>query len=90
MFKKQITTLFITIDNSKVTLKTVVNILDSILTIFTSLNDFILYESSYKNCLRSVFHGPPSRTFCSSTLRKLSVRLQCIGDCLYLRDGRFN
>ncbi|CAF3690225.1 unnamed protein product [Rotaria sp. Silwood1] len=90
MFKNQITTLLITIDNNKVTLKTVVNIYDSILTVFTNLNDFMLYESSYKNRLRLFFHDPPPRSFCSSTLRKLSVRLQCIDDCLYLLDGRFN
>ncbi|CAF1406684.1 unnamed protein product [Adineta steineri] len=90
MFKKQIKTLLITIDDSRSMLDTVVNIVDDILTVFISLNDLILYESFYKNRVRLFFLNPPSPRFRSSTLRKLNIRLQCMSDCLYLLDGRFD
>ena len=32
----------------------------------------------------------PSLSFSSSTLRKLDLKVQTFGDCLYLLDGRFN
>jgi hypothetical protein len=68
----------------------VVNIFDYILTVFTSLNCLILYESSYEDRVPLLLDDPHLPTFRSSTLRKLNVRLQSFDDCLYLLDGRFN
>ncbi|CAF3298751.1 unnamed protein product [Rotaria sp. Silwood2] len=72
-FKKQITTLLITIDNNKET------------------REIVHYTNHrIKKRLRLFFDDPPPPTFRSSTLLKLSVRLQGIDDCLHLLDGRFN
>ncbi|CAF3169754.1 unnamed protein product [Rotaria sp. Silwood2] len=90
VFKNQITTLLLTIGNNMEAVDTVVNICDYILNVFTNLIYLILYESSYKNRVPLFFDDPPPPTFRSSTLLKLSVRLKCFGDCLYLLDGRFN
>ncbi|CAF3775208.1 unnamed protein product [Rotaria sordida] len=90
IFKNQIRTLFITIDNNKETTLTVVNICDYILTGFANLLYLKLYESSYKNRLRLLFDDPPPPTFHSSTLQKLNIKIQCFDDCLYFLDGRFN
>ncbi|CAF3169701.1 unnamed protein product [Rotaria sp. Silwood2] len=90
VFKHQITTFSLTIDNNKETVDTVVNICDYILNVFTNLIYLIFYESSYKNRVRLFFDDPPPPTFRSSTLLKLNVRLQCFADCLYLLDGRFS
>jgi len=82
IFKNQITTLFITIDNKKQMEKTVVNIFDYILTVCTSLIYLTLYESSYRNRVPLSLDDPPLPTFRSSTLTKVNIRLQDFDDCL--------
>ncbi|CAF3123260.1 unnamed protein product [Rotaria sp. Silwood2] len=96
IFKNQITTLFITLHNNNNNddydemLLSTRNIFDYIFTVFINLIHLTFYESSYKNRLSLYFAEPPSRTFRSSTLLKLNVRIQSFDDCLYLLDGRFN
>ncbi|CAF3851343.1 unnamed protein product [Rotaria sordida] len=90
IFKDQITTLFVTIDHNNEIELTIINICNYILTVFTSLICLTLYESSYKHRVLLWFDDPPLPTFRSSTLLKLNISVQCIEDCLYLLDGRFN
>ncbi len=70
-------------------LRSAANIFGYILTVFTSLIHLILYESSYKNCVRLNFDDP-LLNFRSSILRQLKIRVQSFQDCLCLLDGRFN
>ncbi|CAF1019815.1 unnamed protein product [Rotaria sordida] len=95
IFKDQITTLILTIDNNnnddyEEMLLSATNIFDYIFTVFTNLIHLIFYESSFKNRVPLYFADPPSHTFRSSTLLRLNVRLESFNDCLYLLDGRFN
>ncbi|CAF4038362.1 unnamed protein product [Rotaria sordida] len=96
IFKDQITTLILTIDNNNNSddyeemLLSATNIFDYIFTVFTNLIHLIFYESSFKNRVPLFFDEPLLSTFRSSTLLKLNVRLESFNDCLYLLDGRFN
>ncbi|CAF3060492.1 unnamed protein product [Rotaria sp. Silwood2] len=66
------------------------NIFDKILTVFTRLITFVLYESSDKNCVRLHFDDFQLPKIRSSTLMKFNIRVHTFDDCLYLLDGRFN
>ena len=67
IFKNQITTLAISIDNNKETVLTVVNIYNYIFTTFTSLMHLKLYESSYSlSEIRLIFDGSQSNSVMSS------------------------
>ncbi|CAF1236044.1 unnamed protein product [Rotaria sp. Silwood1] len=95
IFKNQITTLFFTIynnsdDNYEGKILSMANICDKIFTVFTGLTTFVLYESSYINCVRLNFDDPLFPNFCSSTLLKLIISVHSFDDCLYLLDGRFD
>ncbi|CAF3067489.1 unnamed protein product [Rotaria sp. Silwood2] len=93
IFKNQITKLLITInknDDYLEMLLSVVNIYDYIFSVFTRLISVVLYESSYKNCVRLNFNDSLHPNIRSSTLLKLNIKVQCFNDCLYLLDGRFN
>ncbi len=95
IFKNQITTLVITIDNNnkfpdEITWS-LASIGNYILTVFTNLAYLIFYESSYKNRVPLRFDDDAFLpTFRSSTLSRLYIRVRCFDDCLYLLDGRFN
>ncbi|CAF1190686.1 unnamed protein product [Adineta steineri] len=93
IFKNQITTLFLAIDadddDYNAMLSSVNNIYNCILTVFHCLITLILFESSYINCVRLNLDCPPI-SFRSSILRKLNIKVQSFGDCLYLLDGRFD
>ena len=75
-----------------VMLSSVANIFQRIFTVFTNLKYLILYESSYKNCVRLNFddYHLLHLNFRSSTLLYLDIKVQSFDDCLYLLDGRFN
>ncbi len=91
IFKNQIRTLIISIDEDDMLSPTTKNICNDIFTIFTNLSQLILRESSYKNHVRLFLaDGLLLSTFRSSTLLELRVRIQCFDDCLYLLDGRFS
>ncbi len=94
IFKNQITTLYITIDeNNEIHEEMVLSaasIVNYILTIFTSLIYLTLYESSYKNRVPIMLDDEFLPTFRSSILLKLNIKVQCFDDCLHLLDGRFN
>jgi hypothetical protein len=67
-----------------------VNVCNYILNAFNNLISLTLCESSYKNRLPLWFDSEYFPTFRSSTLLELNIRVECIDDCLYLLDGRFN
>ncbi|CAF2601687.1 unnamed protein product [Rotaria sp. Silwood2] len=94
IFKNQIRTLFITIDNNDDSYEGMflwsTRIVNYILNACTSIIYLTLYESLYKNRVRLLFDDEFLPTFRSSTLLKLNIRVQCFDDCLYLLDGRFN
>ncbi|CAF4928974.1 unnamed protein product [Rotaria socialis] len=94
IFKNQIRTLFITIDNNHDSYEemelSATRIINYILNVFTGLIYLKLHESLYKNCARLLFDDEFLPTFRSSTLLKLNIRIQCFDDCLYLLDGRFS
>ena len=94
IFKNQITTLFIKIDNNKEDftemLCSVANICDYIFTAFTRLVSFTLIEPPHGTTVRLNFDGPFRPNIRSSTLFKLSIRIQSFDDCVHILDGRFN
>ncbi|CAF0986378.1 unnamed protein product [Rotaria sp. Silwood1] len=94
IFKNQIRTLFLTIDNNNDYYEEMVlsatSIVNYILNVCTNLICLILYESLYKNRVRLLLDDEFLPTFRSSTLLKLNIRVQCFDDCLHLLDGRFN
>ncbi|CAF3372367.1 unnamed protein product [Rotaria socialis] len=95
IFKNQIRTLFITIDNDdddsyEDMVLSATSIVNYILNVFTGLIYLKFNESLYKNCARLLLDDEFLPTFRSSTLLKLNIRVQCFDDCLYLLDGRFN
>lgn len=66
------------------------NLLNKIFTVFISLIDLTLLESSYRNRVRLSLHDSPFPTFCSSTLVKLNIAVQSFDDRLVILDGHFN
>ncbi|CAF1019718.1 unnamed protein product [Rotaria sordida] len=96
IFKDQITTLILTIDNNNNSddyeemLLSARNIFDYIFIVFTNLIYLAFYKPSFKNRVPLYFPHPPSHTCRSSTLLRLNIRLASFYECLYLLDGRFN
>ncbi|CAF2987020.1 unnamed protein product [Rotaria sp. Silwood2] len=90
ILKNQITTLFVTIDDNKETVFSMIKVCNYIVNAFTNLMDLTLYESSFINRIPLYFNDGFFSTFRSSTLLKLNIRICTIDDCLYLLDGRFN
>ncbi|CAF1082880.1 unnamed protein product [Rotaria sordida] len=89
IFKKQITRLIITIDEKKKDLFTKVKICSCIFSIFINLTHLTFSESSFENIVRLLI-DVPFRSFSSSSLLVLNIKIQSFSQCLYLLDGRFS
>ena len=92
IFQSQITTVTLAInenDENYEMYESRTKIFNSIFVVFQRLTTLILDESSYKNLVRLNLTNPLLINFCSSTLLRLIVNVQCFDDCLCLLDGRF-
>jgi hypothetical protein len=78
------------IENYSRMISSIANIFECIFPMFMKLKYLLLYESSYKNCVRLNFDDPLILNFRSSTLLYLDIKIQSYDDCLYILDGRFN
>ncbi|CAF4277874.1 unnamed protein product, partial [Rotaria sordida] len=90
MFKNQISSLIIGTKN-RLGVSRDVNtlIFTNIFSVFNNLKYFNFDPSSI--CYQTIlFKNSSSPIFSSTTLLELHVKVDAIGDCLYLLDGRFN
>ncbi|CAF1456185.1 unnamed protein product [Adineta ricciae] len=91
--KNQITTLTLSIDGYDGDcgrLESIANIFNSIFVVFPRLTTLTLHESSYSNRARLDFADLLLPDFRSTTLRQLTLNVQCFDDCLRVLDGRFS
>ncbi|CAF3791442.1 unnamed protein product [Rotaria sp. Silwood1] len=89
IFKKQIRRLIITIDKNKKDLFTKVKMCSCIFSIFINLTHLTFSESSFENIVRLLI-DVPFRSFSSSSLLVLNIKIQTFSQCLYILDGRFS
>ncbi|CAF1119644.1 unnamed protein product [Adineta steineri] len=89
IFKKQITRLIITTPKDKNYWFTIVKICSCIFSIFNKLTHLIFSESLYENYVPLSFYFP-SRSFSSSSLLVLNIKIQHFSQLLYVLDSRFS
>ena len=89
IFEKQIKRLIIGIDRNRNDLCTIVKICTCIFRVFVNLTDLKFCESWYENALPLLF-DVPFRSFSSSNLLELNLKVQSFSNLLYLVDGRFS
>ncbi|CAM4820746.1 unnamed protein product [Rotaria magnacalcarata] len=89
IFKKQITRLIIATPRKKKDSFTIVKICSCIFSIFNKLTHLTFSESSYENFVSLLF-DVPSRSFSSSSLLVLNIKVQHFSQLLYVLDGRFS
>ncbi|UJR15355.1 hypothetical protein I4U23_002304 [Adineta vaga] len=89
IFKNQITTLTLAINEYYDMFEAIANIFNFIFIMFPRLTTLILCEPSYKNRVPLNFDDLLLPTFRSSTLLQLIINVQSFDDCLCLLDGRF-
>ncbi|CAF3540478.1 unnamed protein product [Rotaria socialis] len=89
IFKKQITRLIITTPRKKNNSFTIVKICSCIFSICNKLTHLTFSESSYVDFVSLLF-DVPSRSFSSSSLLALNIKVQHFSQLLYVLDGRFS
>ncbi len=91
IFKKQIRRLIITTDRNEKRkyLLAIVKMCSRIFSVFNNLTHLMFSESSYENRVPLLF-DVPSRSFSSSNLLLLNIKVQSFSQLVYLVDGRFN
>ncbi|CAF4338063.1 unnamed protein product [Rotaria sp. Silwood2] len=90
MFKKQILSIIIKIDDKETPLteSVLTKIFSHILLMFTNLS-YLKFETCSVYSARISFNGVAQQTIFSSNLLKLIINVNTFNDCLYLLDGRF-
>jgi len=89
IFKNQIRRLIITTDRNKNYLLSMVKMCSRIFSVFNNLTHLMFSESSYENIV-PLFFDVPFRSFSSSNLLLLNIKVQSFSQFVYLVDGRFN